>query len=64
MHYNAVLEDKGVTLNRRLCDRGQSEVKWSRPNFEAGQTIKQTVEASLEMVKASPGRSMGVVNAE
>ena len=36
-------------------DRGQSEVKLSRPNFEGGQAVKQTVEASLETVKASPG---------
>ena len=27
----------------------------SRRNFEAGQAVKQSVEASLEMVKASPG---------
>ena len=36
-------------------DQGQSEVKQSRPNFEAGQAVKLTVEASLETVKASPG---------
>ena len=49
---------KGVTLYRRLYSRDQSEVKRSRPNFEAGQAIKQAVEASLyglETVKASPG---------
>ena len=55
MHYNAVLEDKGVTLNEFMNDRDQSEVKRSRPNFEAGQVVEQTVEASLETVKASPG---------
>ena len=33
-------------------NRGQSEVKWSRRNFEAGQGVKQTAQASF---KASPG---------
>ena len=36
-------------------DQGQSEVKWSKRNFEAGQGVKQTAQTSLETVKASPG---------
>ena len=46
------------------CNRGQSEVKQSRRNFEAGQAVKLGLGGSLEMVKGSPPRqSMGVVNA-
>ena len=36
-------------------DRGQSEVKWSRRNFGAGQAVKVGIGGSLEMVKGSPG---------
>ena len=38
-------------------DRGQSEVKRSRRNFEAGQAVKLGMRQSLSR------RSMGVVNA-
>ena len=37
------------------CDRSQSEVKWSRRNFGAGQTIKVGFGGSIEMVKGSTG---------
>ena len=36
-------------------DRGQSEVKRSRRNFEAGQAVKLGIGGSLRAVKASPG---------
>ncbi len=36
-------------------DRGQSEVKRSRRNFEAGQAIKLGIGGSLRTVKISPG---------
>ena len=36
-------------------DRGQSEVKRSRRNFEAGQVVKQGIGGSLRTVKVSPG---------
>ena len=36
-------------------DRGQSEVKRSRRNFEAGQAVKLGVGGSLRTVKVSPG---------
>ena len=36
-------------------DRGQSEVKWSRRNFEAGQAVKLGIGGSLRTVKVSPG---------
>ena len=35
--------------------RGQSEVKWSRRNFEAGQAVKLGIGGSLRMVKVSSG---------
>ena len=61
-------KDNGGTLHRQLystCNRGQSEVKQSRRNFEAGQAVKLGLGGSLERVKGSPPRqSMGVVNAE
>ena len=34
------------------CNRGQSEVKQSRQNSEAGQVVKIGIGGSLEMVKA------------
>ena len=37
------------------CDRGQSEVKRSRRNFEAGQVVKLGIGGSLRTVKVSPG---------
>ena len=37
------------------CDQGQSEVKWLRWNFEAGQAIKLGIGSSLRTVKVSPG---------
>ena len=47
------------TLNKGnctpTCDRGQSEVKQSRRNFEAGQTVKLGIGGSLRVVKVSPG---------
>ena len=36
-------------------DRGQSEVKRSRRNFEAGQAVKLGIGGSLRTVKVSPG---------
>ena len=36
-------------------DRGQSEVKRSRWNFEAGQAVKLGIRGSLSTVKVSPG---------
>ena len=36
-------------------DRGQSEVKRSRRNFEAGQAVKLGIRGSLRTVKVSPG---------
>ena len=47
----------GGTLHRRLYarDRGQSEVKRSRRNFEAGQAVKLGIGGSLRTVKVSPG---------
>ena len=36
-------------------DWGQSEVKQSRRNFEAGQAVKLGTGGSLRMVKVSPG---------
>ena len=36
-------------------DRGQSEVKRSRRNFEAGQAVKLGIGGSLRTVKLSPG---------
>ena len=39
--------------------RGQSEVKWSRRNFKAGQAVKIRIRGSIEMVKGL----MGVNNA-
>ncbi len=36
-------------------DRGQSEVKRSRRNFEAGQAVKLGIGGSLRAVKVSPG---------
>ena len=36
-------------------DRGQSEVKQSRRNFEAGQVVKLGISGSLRTVKVSPG---------
>ena len=36
-------------------DRGQSEVKRSRRNFEAGQAVKLGIGGSLSTVKVSPG---------
>ena len=35
-------------------DRGESEVKWSRRNFETGQAVKVGIGGSLETVKGSP----------
>ena len=43
----------GICTSTR--NRGQSEVKQSRRNSEGGQTVKQGIEGSLEMVKAAPG---------
>ena len=37
------------------CDWGQSHVKRSRRNFEAGQAVKVGIRGSLETVKGSPG---------
>ena len=37
------------------CDRGQSEVKRSRRNFEVCQVVKQGIGGSLGTVKVSPG---------
>ena len=45
--------DCGIGNGTPTRDRGQSEVKRSRPNFEAGQVVKQTVGVNLEKVKAS-----------
>ena len=42
-------------------DWGQSEVKQSRQNFEAGQIVKPGSRGSLEMVKGSPSTKIGVV---
>ena len=36
-------------------DQGQSEVKWSKRNFEAGQAVKLGIGVSLRTVKVSPG---------
>ena len=36
-------------------DRGQSEVKRSRRNFEVGQAVKLGIRGSLSTVKVSPG---------
>ena len=36
------------------CNRGQSEVKRSRRNFEAGQVVKLGIGVSLRTVKISP----------
>ena len=38
-----------------IRNRGQSEVKRSRRNFEAGQAVKVGTGGSLETVKGSPG---------
>ena len=46
---------KEGTLHRRLYSRGQSEVKRSRRNFEAGQAVKVGIGGSLDTVKGSPG---------
>ena len=36
-------------------DWGQSEVNWSKQNFEAGQEVKLGIGGSLRTVKVSPG---------
>ena len=38
-----------------MYDRGQSEVKRSRRNFEASEAVKLGIGGSLETVKVSPG---------
>ena len=44
-------------------DRGQSEVKRSRRNFEAGQAVKLGIGGSLRTVKLSPGHRWSRVKA-
>ena len=46
---------KGIGDCTPTCDRGQSEVKRLRQNFEAGQAVKVGIGGSLETVKGSPG---------
>ena len=41
----------GGTLHTPICDKDQSEVKWSRQNFEAGRAVKLGIRGSSKSLQ-------------